>query len=122
MGIKHVKAKIKSILTRTLPERLVDELLEAFEAIQRDVVTRRLGGSDPGKFVETYVQMLQLLETGKFDSPPSVEGYLRPLESRACTLDDGLRVCASRIARALYTIRSKRNVVHKGEVDMNLID
>lgn len=117
-----MKTTIKTILSTTLPERLVDDLLGAFEAIQRDVITRRLGGGDPGKFVETYVQILQFLETGVFESPPSVEGYLRPLESRACSLDDGLRVCASRIARSLYTIRSKRNVVHKGEVDMNMID
>jgi hypothetical protein len=117
-----VKETIKTILSKALPHSLIDELLDAFEAIQRDVITRRLGGGDAGKFVETYVQILQILETGKFDSPPSVEGYLRPLESRACPLDDGLRVCSSRIARALYMIRSKRNVVHKGEVDMNLID
>src|SRR5437016_1118545 len=118
----RVKATTKTILSKALPDRLVDDLLDAFEAIQRDVITRRLGGGDPGKFVETYVQILQFLETGKFESAPSVEGYLRPLESRACPLDDGLRVCASRIARSLYTVRSKRNVVHKGEVDMNLID
>ncbi len=117
-----MKATTKTILSNTLPELLVDDLLGAFESIQRDVITRRLGGGDPGKFVETYVQILQFLETGKFQSAPSVEGYLRPLESRSCPLDAGLRVCASRIARSLYTIRSKRNVVHKGEVDMNLID
>lgn len=117
-----MKETIKTILSKSLPHQLVNDLLDAFEVIQRDVVTRRLGGGDTGKFVETYVQILQILETGKFDSPISVEGYLRPLESRACSLDDGLRICASRIARSLYTIRSKRNVVHKGEVDMNLID
>lgn len=117
-----MKAMIRATLAKALPERLVDDLLDSFESIQRDVTTRRLGGGEPGKLVETYVQILQFLEAGKFESPPWVEGYLRPLESRACPLDDGLRVCASRIARSLYTIRSRRNVVHKGEVDMNLID
>jgi hypothetical protein len=37
-------------------------------------------------------------------------------------LPDGLRICAARFARAIYTLRNKRNILHKGEVEPNTID
>jgi hypothetical protein len=41
------------------------------------------------------------------------------LESK---LPEDLRICAARIARAMYALRNKRNVAHKGQIDPNTID
>src|SRR5207249_2219977 len=35
---------------------------------------------------------------------------------------DGLRVCAARIARSIYTLRNKRNIAHKSDIDPNSFD
>jgi hypothetical protein len=61
-------------------------------------------------------------DTGTYDAKSRVDEYLRTLESKASSLDDGLRTCAARVGRAMYTLRNKRSVAHKGEVDPNRYD
>jgi hypothetical protein len=109
-------------LSSKLPQNLAQDLISDFVQLRQDVATRTLGGSSGGKVVETVVQCLQHLEIGKYDLKPNIEGYLVGVESRTSSLDDGLRVCAARIARGMYSIRSKRNILHKGEVDTNTFD
>jgi hypothetical protein len=105
----------------TLPAELAEDLVDEFIAIRTDVATNTLGRSAPGRFVETLVQVLQFLETGTYDASSSVDTYLKGLESRASSLPDGLRICASRVGRAMYSLRSKR-IVHKSPVDPNRYD
>lgn len=105
-------------LETALPGPLAADLADQFLEIRRDVASGVLGRAAPGKFVETVVQGLQALENqGQYDDQPNVEGYLRGIESRQSPLPDGLRICASRLARAMYALRSKRNIVHKSDVD-----
>src|SRR5438876_438975 len=104
------------------PAPLAESLVKEFMQLRHDVATGTLGRASPGKIVETFVQILQHVETGKHDAQPDVDEYLRKLESRASVLDDGLRVCAARLARAMYTLRNKRNIAHKGKVDPNTYD
>jgi len=114
---------LKRALATVVPEKLADDLATEFVAIRRDVATGTLGRSSPGKFVESVVQVLQALEDGgKYAAQPKVDEYLRSLESRSSTLPDGLRICASRLARAMYALRSKRSIVHKAEIDPRLYD
>lgn len=117
-----VVERLIQALTVSLPAELVCHLMEHFLALRQDVLTRTLGRSAPGKFVETLVQMLQHLETGRYEATPKVDEYLRNLDSRGLSLDDGLRVCAARVGRAMYTLRNKRGIAHKGEVDPNTYD
>lgn len=107
-------------LTTFLPKELAEDLADEFLEIRRDAATNTLGRAAPGRFVEALVQALQFLEAGTYDDPPKVDAYLRELESRT-TLPDGLRICASRVARAMYALRSKR-IVHKSPVDPNRYD
>lgn len=112
------QAGLAAALGTALPRELADDLAEQFVAIRRDVATSTLGRGAPGKFVESVVQAMQALENGgAYDSQPNVDGYLKGIESRQSPLPDGLRICASRLARAMYALRSKRNIVHKAEVD-----
>lgn len=115
-------SNIVDVLSKAMPAQLCQDLVDSFVALRQDVATDTMGRSAPGKFVETFVQILQFLDSGRFDANPKVDEYLRGLESRASTLDDGLRICASRIGRAMYALRSKRSIVHKGEVDPNKYD
>jgi predicted pyridoxine 5'-phosphate oxidase superfamily flavin-nucleotide-binding protein len=105
-----------------LPPKLAEELADSFIEIRRDAVTSTLGRSAPGKFVESFVQALQHLARGTFDAKPNVDEALRTADTNLTGIDDGLRTCAARIARAMYTLRNKRNIAHKGTVDPNTYD
>jgi hypothetical protein len=110
-------------LAQKLPQKLSEDVVNEFVQIRQDVATDTLGRSSGGKFVETIVQILQFLDTGQYDdTPPKPDNYLNTLESKAPSLDDGLRICAARIARSMYTLRNKRNMQHKGSVDPNSYD
>jgi hypothetical protein len=116
-------AALKAAVATAVPPGLAEDLVDAFIEIRRDVATRTLGRASPGKFVESVVQALQAIERGgTYDAQPDVDKYLRGLESRAGSLPDGLRICASRIARGMYALRSKRNIVHKADVDPSTYD
>ena len=52
----------------------------------------------------------------------SVDDYLKNRVENDTTLSDGLRLCGARVARSIYTMRNKRNIAHKGEVDPNRMD
>ncbi len=85
-------------------------------------MTETLERASPGKFVETFVQCLQYIATGSYDSTPNVDDYLNQKVQSVTKLPDGLRICGARIARAMYTLRNERNVAHKSEIDPNTID
>lgn len=115
------REELIAALSRRLPANVARTLVNEFLALRADTATGRTGGSSPGKFVEALVQALQLMERGRFDKKPKVDNYLRGLESRK-TLDDGLRICASRIARSMYALRNKRSIAHLGDIYPNRVD
>ncbi|HHI78550.1 MAG TPA: hypothetical protein ENK02_01070 [Planctomycetes bacterium] len=100
---------LKKALFGWLPPELAADLVDNFFELRHDAATSTLGRSSAGKFVETVVQVTQYLEEGKYDAKPNVDSYLRNAENNAPSLDDGLRVCSARIARAMYTLRNKVN-------------
>jgi hypothetical protein len=117
MDEKRLATALSGILGSTLSAELSADLIK----IRRDLATRTLERSAPGKFVETFVQCLQHMATGKHDAKPSVDDYLdKRAESTA--LPEGLRIVAARVARAMYTLRNKRNIAHKNDVDTNTHD
>jgi hypothetical protein len=109
-------------LASSCPRPLAEALVNEFMQVRQDVVTGTLGRSAPGKLIETLVQILQHLERGSYDQKPDIDEYLRTLDTRPSKLDDGLRVCAARVARAAYTLRNKRTIAHIGAVDPNTYD
>ena len=115
------ESRLVSALTGLLDPVLARDLVSDLLKIRRDCATRTLERAAPGKFVETFVQCLQYIETGIYDAKPSVDDYLgKKVESTS--LPDGLRVCAARVARSIYTFRNKRNIAHKNDVDANTHD
>ena len=71
--------------------------------------------------METFVQCLQYMNTGAYDAKLSVDKYLAN-EVENTSLPDGLRICAARVARSMYTFRNKRNIAHKNDIDTNTHD
>jgi hypothetical protein len=116
------KEELSLLLGNKLPKELVKDLVVSYLQLKSDVVTRTLERASPGKFVETVVQILQFLDCKTYEKSPKVDNYLKNLENQAKNLSDDLRITLARVARAGYTLRNKRNIAHKGEVDPNIYD
>lgn len=117
MDEKRLAAALSGLLGPTLSTELVADLVK----IRRDLATRTLERSALGKFVETFVQCLQHMDKGTHDAKPSVDDYLDK-KAENTSLPEGLRIVAARVARAMYTLRNKRNIAHKNDVDTNTHD
>lgn len=109
-------------LNNHLPNNLVSDLINNFLEIKSETATGILEKSSPGKFIETVVQILQFLDKGQYEKNPKVDDYLKNLESRSANLSDDLKITLARVGRASYTLRNKRNIAHKGDVDPNIYD
>jgi hypothetical protein len=115
------EGRLTQALSNDLSSKLAGELVGEFIKIRQDCATKTLERASPGKFVEIFVQCLQHMESGKHDIKPTVDAYLST-KVESTRLPEGLRICAARIARAVYTLRNKRNIAHKNEVDPNSYD
>lgn len=113
--------RLARALENLVSPELASDLSTDFVKIRRDFITRTLERTSPGKFVETVVQCLQYISEGTFDVKPNVDDYLN-VRVENTSLPDGLRICASRVARSIYTLRNKRNIAHKNAVDTNTHD
>lgn len=109
-------------LSKHIPVELASDLVNYFVQIKSDLSTEVLERPAPGKFIETVVQILQYLENGHYENNPKVDAYLKNLESRSSNLPDNLRITLARVARSSYTLRNKRSIAHKGEVNPNIYD
>lgn len=105
-----------------LTPELAGELVSDFVKLRRDAATLTLERAVAGKFVEAFVQCLQHLATGTFDAKPEVDAYLSKHVENQVSLPEGLRICAARLARFIYTLRNKRNIAHKNAIDPNRFD
>ena len=115
------ETRLATALGQLVGSRLATDLSAELVKIRRDLATRTLERTAPGKFVETFVQCLQYMDTGTYDAKPNIDTYLDKTVENT-TLLDGLRICAARVARSIYTLRNKRNIAHKNDVDTNTHD
>ena len=118
MDEKRLSRAIESLVG----SELAGDIAADFVKLRRDVATGTLERASAGKFVESFVQCLQEMANGQHSGAPNVDDYLKNRVEHDLALPDGLRLCGSRIARSLYTMRNKRNIAHKGEIDPNKID
>lgn len=118
MDERRLVAAIEPLISK----RLAIELVSDFVKIRRDYATKTFERASTGKFVETFVQGLQQMANGTYDVAPNVDAFLDKKVENLTMLPEGLRISAPRIARAMYTLRNKRNIAHKNEVDPNTYD
>ncbi len=116
------KSEIIKELGNEIDPKLAKDLINEFIEVKKDFQTSTLSRTSIGKLIETVVQILEFLESGSYSAKPSVDHYLKNLESKSTTLDDDYRLVIPRIARSCYTLRNKRNIAHKGEINPNLFD
>lgn len=110
------------LLSQKLPKNLANDLVSDFLELRIEAIQGNLGKTTSGKFIETVVQVLQFIDSGTFEVKPKVDLFLKNIENQQTNLDDGLKLCVSRASRSVYSIRSKRGVAHKSNLDQNVID
>lgn len=118
-------AELKDELKNYLPTELAADLVDQFMSIRMDVTTQTLGRVAPGKFVETAVQVLQYLASGAYTKSfksGEVEDFLKNTEARPLNLPQDLKIVLTRVARGMYSLRSKRGIAHKSAIDPNIYD
>lgn len=116
------KARLSLALDGLVGLKLAPELAADFVKIRQECATKTLKRASMGKFVETFVQCLQYMATGAYDAKPDVDAYLSKKVENETALPEGLRICAARIARSIYTLRNKRNIAHKNPIDPSTTD
>jgi hypothetical protein len=116
------ETRLVRALAILVSQPLAEELSADFVKLRQDCATATLERTSSGKFVETFVQCLQYMAAGKYDAKPDVDGYLSKKAEFEASLPEGLRICAARLARSIYTFRNKRNIAHKNPVDPNTFD
>jgi hypothetical protein len=116
------RSRLVAALSNGLPSELASDLVDDYLQMRQDLATATLGRSSVGKFVESLVQSLQAIATGSYETKPDVDAYLRNLEGTSAPLADGLKIVAARVGRSMYTMRNKRSIAHKGEVDPSRFD
>jgi len=114
--------RLAQALFGLLGRTLAQEIAADFVKLRGDCATRTLERASSGKFVETLVQCLQHVATGAYDAKPDVDAYLTKRVENEASLPEGLRICAARLARFIYTLRNKRNIAHKNPIDPNTFD
>lgn len=116
------QTRLTVALSSLLEAALAAELVEQFLQLRRDAASKTLQRAVAGKFVEVFVQCLQWIAHGQYDTKPNVDDFLARRAENEQAVPEGLRLCGSRVARAIYTFRKKRNIAHIGEIDPNSID
>jgi len=119
---------IEKILSSSIDATLVGHLLEHYQELKQKFF---LGQCEPselncGKFIEVAIRILEYITKGSytpFGGDISLDALAKELEQMPKDkFYDSIRIHIPRILRAVYDIRSKRGVAHKGEINPNLMD
>src|SRR5258706_4579894 len=108
-------------LAASYPRQLCEDLIAEYQNLRMDCAVGTLCRSAPGKVVETLAQILEFKSTGTYSLAPQVEAILVRVESDT-SIDDGLRLCAARVGRTMYTLRNRRGIIHKSGIPANRAD
>ncbi|MDY6985711.1 MAG: hypothetical protein SVE93_04830 [Candidatus Thermoplasmatota archaeon] len=119
---------IKNILSSKIDPSLIERFLKHYRELKQKFF---LGQYEPSqlnsaKFVEVAFRILEYITKGNytpFDKDVQINslmGYLEKLPKDKHP--DSIRIHIPKILKVIYDIRSKRGVVHAGEVNPNLMD
>lgn len=119
--------QIKKSLSPPLPKPLISNLLDEYTKIKENLFLGRLESTElnAGKFCECALRIIEHLDKGKhtkLGDKLDTEGIIKSVENNT-SLPDGIRLYIPRLCRALYDVRSNRDVAHVEEnIDPNKPD
>ncbi len=120
---------VKNQLKHFYPQELVDALLDAYKDLVENFNRGKLRPSEVegGRFCEATMRMLQYKTTGAYTP---IGTPITNLDTEISTLanlpkadfSEPVRLHVPRTIRVIYDVRSKRDSVHLGNIDPNLMD
>lgn len=118
---------VASCLKQTLPAKLVDELLAAYEEAKQNFYLGglRLSAVEGGRFCEAAFRLLEHITAGKstpLNKQLDTDKLILALSNlpTAASLDS-IRIHIPRALRVVYDIRNKRDAAHLADgIDPNL--
>lgn len=120
---------VKNQLNQFYPQELVDALLDSYKDLVENFNRDKLRPSEVegGRFCEAIIRMLQYKTTGTYTPIGTPIGNLDTEISTLANLpkadfNESIRLHIPRTIRVIYDIRSKRDSVHLGNIDPNLMD
>jgi len=120
---------VASGLKRSLPPKLVDELLAAYEEAKQNyyVGGLRLSAVEGGRFCEAAFRLLEHITTGKptlLNRSLDTDRLILALSNLPTAAHpDSIRIHIPRALRVVYDIRNKRDAAHLADgIDPNLQD
>ncbi len=120
---------VKNQLKHFYPQELVDALLDSCKDLVENFNRGKLRPSevDGGRFCEAVIRMLQYKTMGTYTPIGTPIGNLDTEISTLANLpkadfSESIRLHIPRTIRVIYDIRSKRDSVHLGNIDPNLMD
>jgi len=119
--------QIVKTLSPPLPKELVSNLIGEYIKIKENLFLGRLGPSElkAGRFCECALRIIEYLHDGNYTNlggQIDKDSLINQVESNT-DLPDGIRLYIPRLCRALYDVRSNRDVAHVDEnIDPNKPD
>jgi len=120
---------VKNELNRSYPQELVNALFDSYKGLAENFDLGKLRPSEVegGRFCEAAIRMLQYKTTGTYTP---IGTTIQNLDTEITTLanlskadfNESVRLHIPRTVRVIYDIRSKRDSVHLGNIDPNLMD
>ena len=124
-----IQSKILLILKQTFPDELCSNFIESFVAIIREHRKQnwKYAGNESGQFIEVARRMLEFATTSKYTPlsdklPLFNENVLRFYEHSDTSIDNSYRMLIPRYLFAMYSVRNKRGIIHKSEINPNAMD
>ena len=124
-----VENKIFLILKQKFPDELCSNFIESFLAIIREHRKKnwKYAGNESGQFIEVARRMLEFATTSKYTPlseklPLFNENTLRSYEHGDISIDNSYRMLIPRYLYAMYSVRNKRGIIHKSEINPNAMD
>jgi len=120
---------VKNQLNQSYPKELVNSLLDSYkEAVENFNLSKlRPSEVEGGRFCETVIRILQYKTTGTYTSIGTPIKNLDAEINKLANLpkadfSESIRLHIPRTTRVIYDIRSKRDSVHLGNINPNLMD
>ncbi len=128
-SIKMIKAKIIRILNLTFPSELTTSCLESFTAMLREYKKEnwKYAGNESGQFIEVARRMIEFVTAAKYTPlseqlPLFNENTIKLYEQNNVTVDTSYRILIPRYLFAMYSVRNKRGIIHKSNINPNYMD
>lgn len=120
---------VLNILKNKYPEELATSIVQSYTATLKEYKKRnwKYAGNEIGQFIEVARRLLEFVFSSQYTPlserlPFFNESSLHAYEQANQSIGESYRILIPRYLYAMYSIRNKRGIIHKSEIDPNAMD